>query len=29
LLCFFLYVIFHFWVVDCEEHVVYEPELFG
>ena len=25
LLCFFLYVIFHFWVVDCEEHVVYEP----
>jgi hypothetical protein len=24
-LCFFLYVIFHFWVVDCEEHVVYEP----
>ena len=25
LLCFFLYVIFHLWVVDCEEHVVYEP----
>jgi hypothetical protein len=24
-LCFFLYVIFHFWVVDCEEHVVNEP----
>jgi hypothetical protein len=25
LLCFFLHVIFHLWVVDCEEHIVNEP----
>jgi hypothetical protein len=25
LLCFFLHVIFHFRVVDCEEHIVNEP----